>query len=87
MEIEKVLLYHIDNLHTTDLGVIRIKRNLSLEVDDVVAWCKEKIGLSHAAITRRGKNWYIKVDGYIITVNAYSYTIITAHKEKREPKV
>lgn len=33
-------------------------------------------------IERRGKNWYISTDNCIITVNAYSYTIITAHKKK-----
>ena len=33
-------------------------------------------------ITRNGKNWYISIDACKITVNAHSYTIITAHKEK-----
>ena len=71
------------NLHTTELGVMRIKRNLSLDTDDVAEWCKFKISSGNAVITRNGKNWYVNVDGCIITVNAYSYTIITAHKEKR----
>ena len=48
---------------------------------DVVAFCRQKILDDKAAITRQGKNWYIKIDGCIITVNAYSFTIITAHKE------
>ncbi|MCI9514313.1 MAG: DUF3781 domain-containing protein [Oscillospiraceae bacterium] len=30
-------------------------------------------------IERAGKNWYILVGCVRITVNAYSYTIITAH--------
>lgn len=76
------LLHHLDRLHTTELGIVRIKKNLSLDVDDVVAWCKDKINSSHAIITRRGKNWYINVDDFVITVNAHSYTIITAHKKK-----
>lgn len=76
------LLLNIDHLHTTELGVLRIKKNLSLPVDDVVAWCKQHILLEQAIITRKGKNWYIDVDECIITVNAYSYTIITAHKKK-----
>ena len=37
-----------------------------------------------AVIERKGKNWYITVDGCIITVNAYSYTVITAHKLRKE---
>lgn len=37
------LILNIEKLHTTDLGIIRIKRNLSLDVEDVVSWCREKI--------------------------------------------
>lgn len=77
------LLANLDKLHTTELGVVRIKRNLSLETDDVVEWCRKKAGLSQAVITRNGKNWYVSIEGCVITVNAYSYTIITAHKEKK----
>ncbi|MCL2281970.1 MAG: DUF3781 domain-containing protein [Fibromonadales bacterium] len=33
-----------------------------------------------AVITRKGKNWYVNIDGCKITVNAHSYTIITVHK-------
>lgn len=76
------LLLNIDQLHTTELGVLRIKKNLSLSVDDIVEWCKQHILLEQARITRKGKNWYIDVNECIITVNAYSYTIITAHKKK-----
>ena len=37
---------------------------------------------SENKIFRKGKNWYIKTNGCTITVNAYSYTAITAHKEE-----
>lgn len=79
------LLNHLDGLHTTELGIARIKRNLSLDAEDVVAWCKDKINSSHAVITKKGKNWYVNVDDFVITVNAHSYTIITAHREKENP--
>lgn len=69
-------------MHTTELGMVRIKRNLFLDTDNIVGWCKSKINSANASISRKGKNWYINADGYILTVNAYSYTIITAHKEK-----
>lgn len=82
-EINSELLKYLDKLQTTELGVERIKRNLSLDTEDVVVWCKDKIGSDHAIITRRGKNWYITVDDIVITVNAHSYTIITAHREKK----
>lgn len=82
MNTNNELFKNLDKLHTTELGVVRIKRNLSLDTDDVVDWCKTKINSSDASITRNGKNWYVRVDNCIITVNAHSYTIITAHKVK-----
>ena len=62
--------------------MVRIKRNLSLETEDVVLWCRERILEKDAIIERKGKNWYVTVGNCKITVNAYSYTIITAHKVK-----
>ena len=77
------LLQNSDKLHTTPMGVDRIRRNLALcdDVADVVAWCRAKIESSAASIERRGKNWYAAIDSCVITVNAYSWTIITAHKK------
>ena len=79
------LLQNLDKLHTTPMGVDRIRRNLALgdDVADVVAWCRAKIESSAAAIERKGKNWYAESDGCVITVNAYSWTIITAHKKTK----
>ena len=74
------LLENIGRLHTTTMGVERIRRNLNLDDVDVVQWCRKKIEASDADITRNGKNWYVKKDGCVITVNAHSYTIITAHR-------
>lgn len=76
------LLGNLDKLHTTELGVERIRRNLSLwNIRDVVDWCKVQILRRDSKIERIGKNWYITTaDQCRITVNAYSYTIITAHK-------
>ena len=80
----KELLLNIEKIHTTAMGEDRIRRNLSLgnEIADTVGWCKEQIGLPEARIVRRGKNWYATIGGNIFTVNAYSYTIITAHRER-----
>ncbi len=76
------LLHNIEKVHTTDLGVVRISKNLSLSNVDVVEWCKDKILDKNALITRQGKNWYVLIDNIKITVNAHSYTIITVHKIK-----
>ena len=77
-----ILISNLDKLHTTKMGIDRIKRNLSLEVIDVVSWCKEKINNKNSVITKQGKNWYVEIDNCKITVNSHSYTIITAHKVK-----
>lgn len=61
---------------------MRIKRNLSLNTDDVVNWCESIIKSNQSVITREGENWYIQNKDRTITVNANIYTIITAHKIK-----
>ena len=78
---DNILIENIDRVHTTDMGVDRIRRNLSLGEIDVVSWCKEEILRTDADIERQGKNWYVHIDGCVITVNASSYTIITCHRE------
>ena len=37
------LILNFDKLHTTEMGVDRIKRNLNLDALDVVKWCYKKI--------------------------------------------
>ena len=70
-----------DKIHSTKLGVERIRRNLSLGAVDIIEWCKTKIENAND-ISRKGKNWYVYVDDFVITINAHSFTIITAHKKK-----
>ena len=59
MEDKKILLDNINKIHTTELGVDRIKRNLKIDIVDVVEYCE--------------------IENVKITINSYSYTIITAH--------
>lgn len=77
----KDLRHNLDKIHTTELGAVRIKTNLSLDEADVVAWCKQKI-VSADDIIRKGKNWYVHTEDLVLTINAHSFTIITAHKIK-----
>lgn len=79
MEGRKILLDNIDKIHTTELGIDRIKRNLKVDTDDVVEYCKNRILDKSCNIYQQGKNWYCEIDNIKITVNLYSYTIITAH--------
>ena len=73
------LLDNIEYLHTTQMGDIRIKRNLQTNEDSVI-FCKKINTDKNCVITRKGKNHYCELNNILITVNAYSYTIITAHK-------
>ena len=82
MESNKILLDNIDKIHTTKMGVDRIKKNLKLNDIDVVEFCINKVLDENSIIYRRGKNWYCESDNIIITINSYSYTIITAHIKK-----
>ena len=83
MNPEHDLLKHLDELHTTELGAERIRRNLSLDTENVVEWCKARIHAADAVITRSGKNWYVNADNCVITINAGCYTMITAHSTKK----
>lgn len=74
------LINNINKLHTTKLGVSRIKRNLSIN-EDVVNYCIKIILDKNSNIYKKGKNYYCKNGNIKITINSYSYTIITAHKE------
>ena len=73
------LLDNIDKIHTTEMGVDRIKRNLKIDTADVVEYCKNKVLDKNCNIYKQGKNWYCEVENIKITINSYSYTIITAH--------
>ncbi len=75
------LLDNVDKVHTTELGISRIKRNLNLENEDVVELCKKMVTKNDAVISKKGKNYYIDIDDRIITINSKSFTIITAHKK------
>lgn len=79
---KEILLSNIDKIHTTEMGIDRIKKNLNLDTNDVVEYCKNKVLNKNCNINKQGKNWYCEIDNMIITINSYSYTIITAHIKK-----
>ena len=83
MEDKQILLNNIDKFNTTEMVIDRIKKNLKLDNDDVVEYCKNKVLDKNCNIYKQGKNWYCEIDNIKITINSYSYTIITAHKFKR----
>ena len=53
------LLVNLDRLHTTQLGVIRVIRNLGLDTSNIVEWCREKIEtVDH--IARQNRNIHVE---------------------------
>lgn len=76
---KEILLANIDKIHTTEMGIGRIKKNFKLNNNDIVEYCKNQILNKSCNIYKKGKNWYCETDNIIITINSYSYTIITAH--------
>lgn len=82
MEAKEVLLENIEKLHTTEMGIDRIKKNLKIDYEYVVEYCKKKVLDENCYIYKQGKNYYCEIDHIKITINSYSYTIITAHLMK-----
>ena len=76
------LLKHLDEIHTTPMGYKRIKKHLpgTLDHEGIISLCKEKILDKNSHLYQKGKNRYCEIEGIIITINAHSYTIITAHQ-------
>ena len=79
MEDKQILLDNISKVHTTEMGINRIIKNLKLNTNDVVEYCKNKVLDKNCNIYKQGKNWYCETENIIITINSYSYAIITAH--------
>ena len=75
------LIENINKIHSTELGIIRLKRNLELKTNDIINYCKKFIKEADN-INKKEKNWYVYKEDCIITINANSYTIITAHRIK-----
>ena len=78
MNFKEELIKNIYQIHTTKLGLIRIKKNINI---DNLEYLKELI--LNSKVIKKGKNYYAQKDSIIITINSYSYTIITAHKGEK----
>ena len=76
---KKVLLENIDKIHTTEMGIGRIQRNLGIN-EEPVSYCISKLKQDNSEVVKEGKNYYVNVDDCKITINSGSFTIITAHK-------
>lgn len=76
---KKTLLENVDKIHTTEMGIGRIQKNLGI-TEEPMGYCISKLKQENAVVRKEGKNYYVDVDECIITINSSSFTIITAHK-------
>lgn len=58
IEYKKALFDNIDKIHTTEIGMDRIRKNLKIDTMDVVEYWKKKILDRNCNIYKAGKNWW-----------------------------
>lgn len=49
------LIEHLEMIHTTPMGEVRIKKNLQISCDDTVEWCKQQIMKTDTIFEKKGK--------------------------------
>jgi len=76
---KEVLIENIDKIHTTEMGIGRIQKNLGI-TEEPVSYLISKLKQENSVVTKEGKNYYVEVDDCRITINSSSFTIITSHK-------
>lgn len=57
---KEILLANIDKIHTTEMGIGRIKKNLKLNNNDIVEYCKNQILNKSCNIYKKGKIGTVK---------------------------
>ncbi|MEH6477910.1 MAG: DUF3781 domain-containing protein [Sneathiella sp.] len=80
--------YIADNFQNTELGLVRIAKNLGLQAlsaDDLISHCQDIIQSTPIEdVEIRGKNYYFYCKEYsaVLTINRSSLGIITAKRHK-----
>lgn len=82
MKDDEILISNVNKIHTTKMGIDRIKNNLNIEPENVIEYCKRLVLNENCLIYKLGKNWYCEINHIRLTINANSFTIITAHTMK-----
>ena len=82
MKDDEILISNVNKIHTTKMGIDRIKNNLNIEPENVIEYCKRLVLNENCLIYKLGKNLYCEINHIRLTINANSFTIITAHTMK-----
>lgn len=80
MDEREILLANLDKIHTTELGEERLIKNLKLANKNPVRYVKELLKNPKSHIYKKGKNYYSEYNHIRLTINAKTFTVITAHK-------
>lgn len=70
MNEKEILINNINKIHTTNMGLDRIKKNLKLDNYDIIEYIKNIIKNKDTIIYKKGKNYYCETDNTIITINS-----------------
>ena len=62
MNEKEILINNINKIHTTHLGLDRIKKNLKLDNYDIIEYIKNIIKNKDTIIYKKGKNYYCETD-------------------------
>ena len=57
MNYKDEVLKHVDEVHTTELGIQRIQKNLNIS-EEPVEYCIKLIEDENSVVTKNGKNFY-----------------------------
>ena len=77
-----ILLSHLDEIHTTDLGYRRIAKATDMPGNIFIDYIKDIVKKSETKITKIGKNYYLYFKNLKVTINSYNYCVITVHTIK-----
>ena len=86
MNEKEILIKNMNKIHTTNMGLDRIKKNLKLDNYDIIEYIKNIIKNKYTITYKKGKNYYCETDNTIITINSYRLYIITTHIKKKRGK-
>ena len=81
LQAKEALLAALPRLHTTPLGLTRLRHNLCLSEDtDPVAFCRDLLSREDCTVLHLGKNLYCRAENVLLTIHARSYTLITGRR-------
>lgn len=79
---KELLEANIQQIHTTELGLIRIQKGIGFNPKECINMIREIISYQDTIVEKIGKNFYVYYNNMIITINSYNFCVITAKRGK-----